>query len=59
MDGQETKLMERVGLTEKLTMRREGNAMRQWERRQRDWLRVREDMTAKTGKVIEQYLEVH
>lgn len=32
-------------------MKREGNAMRQWERRQRDWIRVQEDMAVKTGKV--------
>ena len=43
--------MEHVGLTERLTMCREGNAMRQWERRQRDWHRVREHMVTKTGKV--------
>lgn len=42
--------MEHVGLTEKLTIRREGNSMRQWKRRQRDWQRVSEDMAAKTGK---------
>lgn len=48
---QEAKLMEHVGLTEKLTMRREGNAMRQWKRRQRDWHRVSEDIAAKSGKV--------
>lgn len=47
---QEAKLMEHVGLTEKLTIRREGNSMRQWRRRQRDWQRVSEDMAAKTGK---------
>lgn len=48
---QDTKLLEHIGLTEKLTLEREGNAMRQWERRQRDWLRVREDMATKIGKV--------
>ena len=47
---QEAKLMEHVGLTEKLTIRREGNSMRQWKRRLRDWQRVSEDMAAKTGK---------
>lgn len=43
--------MEHVGLTEKLTMQREGNSMRQWKRRQRDWQRVSQDMATKTGKV--------
>lgn len=42
--------MEHVGLTEKLTIRREGNSMRQWRRWQRDWQRVSDDMVAKTGK---------
>ncbi|CAM9581138.1 unnamed protein product [Ectocarpus fasciculatus] len=46
----EAKLMDHVGLTEKLTMQREGNSMRQWKRRQRDWDRVSRDMAAKTGK---------
>lgn len=46
----EARLMELVGLTEKLTIRREGNSMRQWRRRQRDWQSVSEDMAAKTGK---------
>lgn len=43
--------MEHVGLTERLTMQREGNSMRQWKRRQRDWQRVSLDVAAKTGKV--------
>lgn len=47
---QEAKLMEHAGLMEKLTMQREGNVLRQWERHQRDWLRVTEDIVAKTGK---------
>lgn len=42
--------MEHVGLTEKLRIRREGNSMRQWKRRQRDWQRVSEEVAAKTGK---------
>lgn len=42
--------MDHVGLTERLTMQREGNSMRQWKRRQRDWERVSRDMAAKTGK---------
>lgn len=53
---QEAKLIEHVGLTERLTMCREGNAMRQWERRQRDWHRVREDMATKIGKVNYLYI---
>lgn len=48
---QEAKLMEHAGLVEKLTMQREGNVLRQWERHQRDWLRVAENIVAKTGKV--------
>ncbi|CAM9801293.1 unnamed protein product [Scytosiphon promiscuus] len=50
-ERKEAKLMEHVGLTEKLTMQREGNSMRQWKRRQRDWQCVSQDMAAKTGKV--------
>lgn len=42
--------MEHAGLMEKLMMQREGNVLRQWERHQRDWLRVAEDIVAKTGK---------
>ena len=42
--------MERVGLTERLSIEREGNALRQWERRRRDWHRVTEDIVTKTGK---------
>ncbi|CAM9389974.1 unnamed protein product, partial [Choristocarpus tenellus] len=49
----EENLLERIGLTERITMQREANAMRHWRRRQRDWAHVKAAMSEKTGKASE------